>query len=109
MIKVLLTFCLIISTLSYDAGIAHKLAVASSICYENAKTISVQVTQNPEWLELLDAPTSAPAWPTPLHSVLSGPNRFNPEPLPVAPSEQVQYFALYKNKIMTWRGRKWRF
>ncbi len=53
------------------------------------KMISVQVTKNPEWLEMLDAPTSAPAWPTPLHSVLSGPNRFNPEPIPVSKSEQV--------------------
>jgi len=54
----------------------------------------LKVTNNPEWLEMLDAPTSAPAWPTPLHSVLSGPNRFNPEPIPVSKSEQEEDFAI---------------
>lgn len=48
----------------------------------------LKVSKNTEWLELLDAPTLAPAWPTPLHSLLQGPDRKNPQPLPVETSTQ---------------------
>ena len=48
------------------------------------------MTKNPEWLELLDSPTSAPAWPTPLHSIVNGPTRFNPQPIPVQTQEKVK-------------------
>ena len=48
------------------------------------------MTKNPEWLELLDSPTTAPAWPTPLHSIVNGPSRFNPQPIPVQTQEKVK-------------------
>jgi len=54
----------------------------------------LKVTKNPEWLELLDAPTSAPAWPTPLHSVVNGPTRFNPQPIPVKTQEKEKEFPI---------------
>lgn len=45
----------------------------------------LKVTDHPEWLELLDAPTAAPAWPAPLLSA-TRPDRFNQELVEPAPS-----------------------
>ena len=39
MIKAIIVALLAISASAYNATIAHKLAVAASICYENAQTI----------------------------------------------------------------------
>ena len=39
MIKIVVLALVAISALAYDAKIAHKLAVAASVCYENAQTI----------------------------------------------------------------------
>jgi len=49
----------------------------------------LKVTDHPDWLDLLDAPTSAPAWPATLMAADSR-NRINPscvEPLPTLTSE----------------------
>ena len=58
----------------------------------------LKVTEFPEWLELLDAPTSAPAWPVNFMSEKSD-DRFNPEPIEPSPLKvllpflYVQYSA----------------
>ena len=44
----------------------------------------LRVGEHPDWLDLLDAPTAAPAWPAQLMSATNA-NRFNPpqvNPLP---------------------------
>lgn len=50
----------------------------------------LKVTENPEWLELLDEPTLAPAWPTPLMSVTS-PDRFNQDLVEPSPSTTEEW------------------
>jgi len=47
----------------------------------------LKVTDHPDWLTHLDAPTAAPAWPCVLRSI-SGPERTNPTRIPVKKEEQ---------------------
>ena len=54
----------------------------------------LKVTDHPDWLDLLDEPTSAPAWPATLMAADSR-NRINPscvEPLPTLVGYKLDYF-----------------
>ena len=56
----------------------------------------LKVTNHPEWLTHLDAPTAAPAWPCVLRSI-SGPARTTPSRIPV--KEEVQELAVKGVKL----------
>lgn len=53
----------------------------------------LKVSDNLDWLELLDAPTSAPAWPANLMSD-NNRDRFNPEPVEPSSIKVTNLFSL---------------